>query len=436
MVFGGSPLLMPSPIATRAPRLAAFTGIVALVAGCTSPNPAYTGLELPGRARDAGSDDGPRNEMPLVPDATVASDIVPAPDLTPIADGRVVPEVSPAPDVVAAPDSPSQVDVGAGPADVAPEAAPAPDAVLACMPPILGTGTGLTAQYFDNSDFTGTQVTRTDATIDWSFGEGTPDPKLDADNFSVRWTGQLQPVTSGPYTFIADYNDGMRMFLDDRVVMYRWGPHITDATESATVMLDACRTYDLRFEFFDQGSAATARLAWRSATQTQQVVPKRQLYPVAPAAPVCRIEAAPGSGTGLKVEYFSGEPSKTPLATGKDVRVDVEWGTGAPAAGIPTDAFSARWTGKLEAPVDGPLTIYLFTDDVGRVRFDGKLLTDSWSEPFGPQEIAATVDVRAGQRYDLVVEHRDDMGGAFAHLYWSWPCHAREVIPISRLYGP
>ena len=47
-----------------------------------------------------------------------------------------------------------------------------------------------------------------------------------------------------------------------------------------------------------------------------------------------------------------------------------------------------------------------------------------------------TIDVRAGQRYDLSVEYWDDNGGAFAHLYWSWPCHAREVVPLNRLYPP
>ena len=312
------------------------------------------------------------------------------------------------------------------------------DAAINCSAPINGTGTGVRAEYFDNSDFTGKLVNRTDSTIDWDFGANSPDPGLGADNFSARWTGQLQAAVSGPHTFYASYDDGMRMFLDERVVLYRWGPRITTGEDRATVVLEAGRRYDLRFEFYDQGSAAVARLGWSNTCQTgRQPIPRRQLYPVGPAAPVCPTERAAGSGTGLKVEYFSGEPSPGRLvASGTAPRVDFEWGTGTPASGVSSDGFSARWTGKLEAPIDGPLTIYLSNDDVGRVRFGGALIMDSWSEPFGPQEIAATVDVRAGQRYDLVIDHRDDQGGSFAHLYWSWPCHPREVVPSQRLYPP
>jgi hypothetical protein len=293
----------------------------------------------------------------------------------------------------------------------------------------------LKADYFGNSALAGTPVSRIDSTIDWDFGQGSAGPGLPSDNFSARWTGQLQAVFSGPHTFVASFNDGMRMFLDERVVMYRWGPHITTAEQRGTVVLEAGRKYDLRFEFFDQGSAAIARLFWESPCQTRQVVPGKQLYPLPPAAPVCPVERAPGSGTGLKVEYFSGEPSQTPLSAGTVARVDFDWGTGPPGPGVPAD-FSTRWTGRLEAPIDGPLTIYLSTDDVGRLRFGGVLLLDCWSEPFGPEEVAATIDVRAGQSYDLLIEHLDATGTAFAHLSWSWPCHPREIVPTSQLYLP
>lgn len=302
--------------------------------------------------------------------------------------------------------------------------------------PVIGNGTGVLAEYFDNIDFTGKLVSRTDPNIDWSFGLGSPASGIDPNDFSVRWTGQLQAVYSGPHTFVASYDDGMRMFLDDRVVIYRWGPRLAAAQDTATVVLEAGRRYDLRFEFFDQGSAATAKLAWESQCQTRQAVPQKQLYPVAPAMSACPVERAPGTGTGLKVEYFSGTPPLTrSVTTGTHARLDFDWGTGAPASGVPAD-FSARWTGTLEAPIDGPLTIYLHTDDLGRLRFAGAPLLDSWSEPFGPQEVAATVDVRAGQRYDLSIDFRDDTGGAFIHLYWSWPCHPREVIPTHRLSPP
>ena len=75
----------------------------------------------------------------------------------------------------------------------------------------VSTGTGLQAQYYnDHSEgayplanpFAGTPVlTRTDPTVDFSWGEGSPGSPVDANNFSVKWTGQLKAPVSGTYTF-------------------------------------------------------------------------------------------------------------------------------------------------------------------------------------------------------------------------------------------
>ena len=39
-----------------------------------------------------------------------------------------------------------------------------------------GTGTGLSATYYNNIDFTGTTVTRVDPTVDFAWGTGSPAP--------------------------------------------------------------------------------------------------------------------------------------------------------------------------------------------------------------------------------------------------------------------
>jgi hypothetical protein len=322
------------------------------------------------------------------------------------------------------------------------DSAPAPTdsgpdevAMAACQSPVAVAGTGINAEYFDNADLTGTRVARIDSTIDWYFPNNSPDPALGADTFSARWTGKLQPAVSGPHTFHATYNDGVRLFLDDRVVMYRWGLHAT-TDESATVNLVAGRKYDLRMEFFDQTGAAWARLAWETPCQPRQVIPVAHFHPEAPPAPTCLATAAPGSGVGLSSEYFGDRQLSSSRVTGRDARVDFDWGSGAPVtmAGFPVDSFSVRWTGKLQAPITGPLTIHYHADDVGRLWLGGALLLDSWSEPSAAQEVAATVDVVAGQMLDIRIEHQERNGTASARLWWSWPCQSGQVVPTERLY--
>src|SRR5262249_30085310 len=48
--------------------------------------------------------------------------------------------------------------------------------VASATTPAAGTGTGLAATYFDNIDFTGATVSRTDATVNFNWGSGSPSP--------------------------------------------------------------------------------------------------------------------------------------------------------------------------------------------------------------------------------------------------------------------
>src|SRR5207237_10294247 len=56
----------------------------------------------------------------------------------------------------------------------------------------LSTGTGLHADYFGNQSLTAPAVlARTDATVNFNWGSGSPAPSIPTDHFSVRWTGQV-----------------------------------------------------------------------------------------------------------------------------------------------------------------------------------------------------------------------------------------------------
>ncbi|MBC1281364.1 hypothetical protein GNF10_36955, partial [Nostoc sp. UCD121] len=67
--------------------------------------------------------------------------------------------------------------------------------------PIIGNGNGLKAEYYDNIDFTNLKQSRTDATVNFDWGLGSPDPTIAPDTFSARWTGQVQAKYSETYNF-------------------------------------------------------------------------------------------------------------------------------------------------------------------------------------------------------------------------------------------
>jgi hypothetical protein len=153
-----------------------------------------------------------------------------------------------------------------------------------------GTGTGLTGNYYDNMDFTVLRVTRVDPTINFDWGTGSPDPSIGIDTYSVRWTGQIEPLFSETYTLYTETDDGVRLWINNVLVIDRWldqGP-----TEwSGTVALSAGQRYDVRMDYYENGGGAVARLRWSSASQIKQIVPQSQLYPssggggTAPVAP-------------------------------------------------------------------------------------------------------------------------------------------------------
>src|SRR3954466_11198105 len=110
--------------------------------------------------------------------------------------------------------------------------------------------TGLTGQYFDRVDFTDLKLTRTDATVNFSWGTAAPTASMGADGFAVRWTGQVQPQFGQDYTFYVKSDDGARLWVDGRLVVDNWvNQSVTE--KSAALPLAAGKKYDIRLDYYD-----------------------------------------------------------------------------------------------------------------------------------------------------------------------------------------
>ncbi|HKY30179.1 MAG TPA: PA14 domain-containing protein, partial [Pyrinomonadaceae bacterium] len=162
----------------------------------------------------------------------------------------------------------------------------------------VGTGTGLQGQYFDNMNFTDLKVTRTDATVNFDWGGGTPDPVISVDTFTTRWQGKVEPQYSQTYTFYTLTDDGVRLWVNGQLLIDKWidqGP-----TEwSGQIALTAGLRYDIVMEFYENGGGATAKLSWSSASQTKQIIPQARLYP-------------PGSSSQVSFEWLVADQLGTP----------------------------------------------------------------------------------------------------------------------------
>ncbi|MEZ0485807.1 PA14 domain-containing protein [Fibrella aquatica] len=143
-----------------------------------------------------------------------------------------------------------------------------------------GTGTGLLGQYFNNKSLTAPVVlSRTDALIDFDWGNGAPGAGVTVDNFSVRWTGQIEAPATGNYVFTTNADDGIRLWINNVQVINDWRDHPLTTTNSTNIPLVAGQKYAIRLEYYENIVGAIARLRWTYPGQAQQIIPQMWLYP-------------------------------------------------------------------------------------------------------------------------------------------------------------
>jgi hypothetical protein len=136
--------------------------------------------------------------------------------------------------------------------------------------------------------------------------------------------------------------------------------------------------------------------------------------------------------SGLKGEYYEGDFQALAL-TRTDPGINFDWGAGSPDTKVPADDFSARWTGELEVPFTSDWTFTTSCNDWVRLWVNDQLLFDKWEEQSGVEWIG-TINLVAGQKYDIVMEYYVNTNQAYAKLYWNSPSslspyQPKQVIP-------
>jgi len=97
---------------------------------------------------------------------------------------------------------------------------PPPTPVPTPPPPVAITG--WKGEYFNNRELQGEPVlVRDDAKINFDWGTGSPGPEVPPDNFSARWTIS-RDLPAGTYRFNIWVDDGVRMWLDDVLIIDGW----------------------------------------------------------------------------------------------------------------------------------------------------------------------------------------------------------------------
>jgi glucose/arabinose dehydrogenase len=142
----------------------------------------------------------------------------------------------------------------------------------------VGTGTGLTGEYFANKDFTQPVLTRVDRVLlaNWSGSPGGTVPR----NFSTRWTGELQGQFTGSHTLymVSTDSDKFRVWLGGTKIFDTFAAP-TNVEQTATVALQAGQRYPVTIEYVDDAGLANLALRWSGPSLPKSAIPGSQLYP-------------------------------------------------------------------------------------------------------------------------------------------------------------
>lgn len=183
--------------------------------------------------------------------------------------------------------------------------------------PAIGSGDGLTGEYFNTNDLSGQPVfTRTDRNVNFNWDKVIPVEGLQRNNYSVRWTGTFTPPAPGDYKLGARVNycyacenfEGFDLYLDDRLILDNHG--ITGergAVKEAPIHFTDTKPHSLRLEYFHGTGTAGIDLTWEApadALREQAVEAAKQADAV--IAFVGLSPSLEGEQMPVKLEGFNG----------------------------------------------------------------------------------------------------------------------------------
>ncbi|WP_379144092.1 PA14 domain-containing protein [Paenibacillus sp. sgz500992] len=244
----------------------------------------------------------------VAPTATPTPTPTPTPTATPIATPTATPIPTPT-------------------ATSKPTAMPTPDSNDSVEAPVVS---GLKGEYFKNMTLSGTPaLVRNDALLNFNWRQGSPDPSIGIDSFSVRWTGQIKPTYSETYQFFTTSDDGIRVYINGKAVIDSWMKQ-SGVERTGSIALTGGQLYDIKVEYYENAGDANIRLMWQSQSQVKGTVPASALFVNAGAAaasqteldstlslvakPVLAATAAPAA-TATPTPALTATPAPVPTAT-------------------------------------------------------------------------------------------------------------------------
>lgn len=124
-------------------------------------------------------------------------------------------------------------------------------------------------EYFANPSLSGSPAfVRQDESVNFDWRDSSPDPRLPADGFSVRWSKDVE-MEANRYTFFVRADDGVRLYIDGNLVIDDWRDGLR--TRETTIKL-AAGHHSLRLEYYEHTGQALVHLWWERKPEKTRLV--------------------------------------------------------------------------------------------------------------------------------------------------------------------
>lgn len=309
---------------------------------------------------------------------------------------------------------------------------------------------GLLGEYYDAKEpvsDSALKIKRIDDRIAFNFGLDSPDPEIEPENFSIRWTGYISPAITDSYTFMVYSDDGVRLRVNDQLIINRWGPVSLDFTAANPVYLEAGQYYPIELEYQQLPLYAGVFLFWESGSVPMGLVPDTAFFVTQSDyngyTPAKYFNSLDKTGTGFTNKFYTpqgyteGTPAHTEINS-----INYLWGMDAPD-GIYTDEFYGKMEGYLQARFTEETTLLFTVDDAVKVWVadeDGNWLNggnpviDEW-EWHSMETFSYKFNTVAGQRYRIKIEYADFGISAACVMGWEGETKGKPgVVPREFMY--
>jgi hypothetical protein len=236
-----------------------------------------------------------------------------------------------------------------------------------------GEGGGVEAEYFAGMELAGDPIeTRIESNINLN-ASGEVVGGLE-DQVSARWRANLEAPLTEPVTLITTSDDGVRLYVDGRLVIDNWTNH-GSTDDTATIDMIAGQVHMIVMEWYEDGGGAVAQLSWQSDTMPRQIIPQGWLQLPLKATSPSPVNGDPHAVQDPILSWNGGDN-----ATGHDVYfgddVDAVAGADTTTAGVYRGQQAADVTTYNPGPLEWGKTYYWRVDEVTA---DGVLTGALWS---------------------------------------------------------